>query len=93
MDGRSEGRFSGRDPEPRPGIPSGHMIGAKNVPFHTFMNSETKLFKTKQEIQQGNNDAGLWEGGGVGGGNILSFYLNSICNRTQGFHNDCQIHV
>jgi len=33
LDARSSGRFSGSAPEPRPGIKSGHMPGALNVPF------------------------------------------------------------
>jgi thiosulfate/3-mercaptopyruvate sulfurtransferase len=31
-DARPAGRFAGRDPEPRPGLVSGHMPGAKSVP-------------------------------------------------------------
>jgi thiosulfate/3-mercaptopyruvate sulfurtransferase len=31
-DARSPGRFAGTEPEPRPGVRSGHMPGAKNVP-------------------------------------------------------------
>ena len=31
-DARPAGRFSGRDPEPRPGMPSGHMPGAVSLP-------------------------------------------------------------
>ncbi len=30
---RSAGRFAGTAPEPRPGLPSGHMPGATSVPF------------------------------------------------------------
>jgi thiosulfate/3-mercaptopyruvate sulfurtransferase len=33
IDARSSGRFSGREPEPRAGLRSGHMPGALNVPF------------------------------------------------------------
>jgi thiosulfate/3-mercaptopyruvate sulfurtransferase len=33
VDLRSAGRFEGREPEPRPGLPSGHMEGAINLPF------------------------------------------------------------
>jgi thiosulfate/3-mercaptopyruvate sulfurtransferase len=33
VDARSAGRFSGREPEPRSGLNSGHMPGALNVPF------------------------------------------------------------
>ncbi len=31
-DARSPGRFAGTDPEPRPGVRSGHIPGARNVP-------------------------------------------------------------
>jgi thiosulfate/3-mercaptopyruvate sulfurtransferase len=31
-DARPAGRFSGAEPEPRPGMRSGHMPGARNVP-------------------------------------------------------------
>jgi len=31
-DARPAGRFAGRDPEPRPNLPSGHMPGAVNLP-------------------------------------------------------------
>ncbi len=33
VDLRSAGRFEGREPEPRPGLPSGHMESAINLPF------------------------------------------------------------
>lgn len=33
VDMRSAGRFEGREPEPRPGLPSGHMPGARNLPY------------------------------------------------------------
>ena len=33
VDARSAGRFAGREPEPRAGLRSGHMPGAKNLPF------------------------------------------------------------
>jgi len=33
LDARSEGRFQGRDPEPRQGLRGGHMPNAINVPF------------------------------------------------------------
>jgi thiosulfate/3-mercaptopyruvate sulfurtransferase len=37
VDMRAPGRFSGRDPEPRAGLPSGHMPGAINLPFNTLV--------------------------------------------------------
>lgn len=33
VDARPAGRFKGADPEPRAGLKSGHMPGAKSVPF------------------------------------------------------------
>ena len=33
VDARPAARFAGAAPEPRPGLPSGHMPGARNVPF------------------------------------------------------------
>jgi thiosulfate/3-mercaptopyruvate sulfurtransferase len=33
LDARSAGRFAGTAPEPRAGIPSGHMLGAISLPF------------------------------------------------------------
>lgn len=33
LDARSEGRFLGREPEPRPGLRPGHMPSALNLPF------------------------------------------------------------
>ncbi|MBY0335363.1 MAG: sulfurtransferase [Acetobacteraceae bacterium] len=33
LDARAAGRFAGTAPEPRPGLPSGHMPGAANLPF------------------------------------------------------------
>lgn len=33
IDARPVGRFEGRDPEPRAGLPSGHIPGSKNLPW------------------------------------------------------------
>ena len=33
LDARAAGRFAGSAPEPRPGLPSGHMPGSRNLPF------------------------------------------------------------
>ncbi len=33
LDARSAGRFQGREPEPRPGLKSGHIPTSKNLPF------------------------------------------------------------
>jgi thiosulfate/3-mercaptopyruvate sulfurtransferase len=37
VDARSAGRFAGTAPEPRPGLKSGHMPGALNLPYDTLL--------------------------------------------------------
>ena len=37
VDARSAGRFNGTAPEPRPGLPSGHMPGAINLPWESLL--------------------------------------------------------
>eukprot|EP01138_Halocafeteria_seosinensis_P009753 gb/GECG01009964.1/.p1 GENE.gb/GECG01009964.1/~~gb/GECG01009964.1/.p1 ORF type:complete len:297 (+),score=33.47 gb/GECG01009964.1/:1-891(+) len=43
LDARSEGRFQGTAPEPRPGIPSGHMPGAINIPFTSLLDEKNRM--------------------------------------------------
>ncbi|MCA3349798.1 MAG: sulfurtransferase [Roseomonas sp.] len=40
LDARTKGRFDGTAPEPRPGLPSGHMPGAQSVPFNELLNAD-----------------------------------------------------
>ena len=40
IDARSAPRFKGEVPEPRPGLCSGHIPGAKNVPYSTLLNPD-----------------------------------------------------
>ena len=53
VDARSKGRFLGTDVEPRRTLPSGHIVGAKNIPFTEVINPETKILKSKHELQEG----------------------------------------
>lgn len=46
-DARSPGRFAGTEPEPRPGIRSGHMPGAHNVPFSALSENGELLPKDR----------------------------------------------
>ncbi|EJD55435.1 Rhodanese-like protein [Auricularia subglabra TFB-10046 SS5] len=39
FDARSKGRYLGIDPEPRPGLSSGHMPHALSLPFQSFLES------------------------------------------------------
>jgi thiosulfate/3-mercaptopyruvate sulfurtransferase len=43
LDARAKGRFDGTAPEPRPGLPSGHMPGAANVPFLELLNPDQTM--------------------------------------------------
>jgi len=41
VDARSRGRFQGTDPEPRPGLRSGHIPSSFSMPFTEFLESHT----------------------------------------------------
>ncbi|KAI6045120.1 Rhodanese-like domain-containing protein [Pisolithus marmoratus] len=41
VDARARGRFMGTDPEPRPGLPSGHIPHSFSVPFNAFLRTHT----------------------------------------------------
>ena len=40
LDARAKGRFDGTAPEPRAGLPSGHMPGAANLPYGELLNPD-----------------------------------------------------
>ncbi|KAF9643839.1 thiosulfate sulfurtransferase [Thelephora ganbajun] len=58
LDARAHGRFLGTDPEPRPGLPSGHVPNSFSLPFNLFLAQNTNIvsgetytrFKTRDEI-------------------------------------------
>lgn len=50
VDARAPGRFRGEEAEPRPGLRSGHIPGARNVPFKTLLNADGTL-KSPAEIR------------------------------------------
>ncbi|TIQ35476.1 MAG: 3-mercaptopyruvate sulfurtransferase [Mesorhizobium sp.] len=56
-DARSPGRFVGTDPEPRPGVRSGHMPGAHNVPVAAL--SENGELLPKDRLRKVIEDAGI----------------------------------
>ncbi|TFK76874.1 thiosulfate sulfurtransferase [Pluteus cervinus] len=41
LDARPRGRYLGQDPEPRPGLPSGHIPRSFSLPFDTFLQQHT----------------------------------------------------
>jgi thiosulfate/3-mercaptopyruvate sulfurtransferase len=52
LDARSKGRWEGTDPEPRPGLRSGHMPGSTSVPFQELLHPETKALLSPEELKQ-----------------------------------------
>ncbi|KAJ1954006.1 hypothetical protein EC988_002666, partial [Linderina pennispora] len=57
VDARPNGRFTGREPEFRPGLSSGHMPYAINVPFIQVTNGSE--LKSPDEIRKVFEDAGM----------------------------------
>lgn len=49
VDARPAGRFEGRDPEPRPGLRSGHIPGSKSIPSQSLLNPNG-TFKSPDEL-------------------------------------------
>ena len=58
VDARSAGRFAGTEPEPRAGLRSGHMPGAKNLPFNQLVNADGTM-KSPDEIRASFAAAGI----------------------------------
>lgn len=58
VDARSEPRFTGAEPDPRPGVEPGHMPGAKNLPYgHLF--TPDGAWKTGAALAAAFTDAGV----------------------------------
>jgi thiosulfate/3-mercaptopyruvate sulfurtransferase len=58
VDARSAGRYAGTEPEPRPGLRSGHMPGSRNVPYGSLVNAEGLLLPP-EELRRRFEDAGV----------------------------------
>ena len=58
VDARSAPRFRGEAPEPRPGLRSGHMPGAINLPFDRLLTAEGRM-KSPEEIAAAFEAAGV----------------------------------
>lgn len=51
LDARPKGRYLGTDPEPRPGLPSGHIPHSLSLPFTAFLDTNTyKPTPTSEEV-------------------------------------------
>jgi thiosulfate/3-mercaptopyruvate sulfurtransferase len=51
LDARSNSRFTGAEAEPRPGLKSGHMPGAVNIPWRSLLDADGRL-KNDHALQQ-----------------------------------------
>lgn len=52
LDARSPGRFAGREPEPRPGLPSGHIPGSRNVPFDRVLDPHSGCVQPLERLRE-----------------------------------------
>lgn len=52
LDARSRERWEGTEPEPRPGLPSGHMPGSISVPFQELLHPGTRALLPPEELKQ-----------------------------------------
>jgi thiosulfate/3-mercaptopyruvate sulfurtransferase len=58
VDARGQGRFEGREAEPRLGVNPGHMPGAKNLPMGNLFNADG-TYKSKDELSAAFTAAGV----------------------------------
>jgi len=58
VDARPAARFEGTEPEPRPGLRSGHLPGSRNVPSQSLINADGTL-KSEAELSKIFADAGI----------------------------------
>ncbi len=59
VDARPKGRFDGTAPEPRPGLPSGHMPNAVNLPFMDLMDAETRCMLPAAQLRDRFNQVNI----------------------------------
>lgn len=87
VDARSTGRFRGEEPEPRPGLKSGHMPGSRNLPWTDII--DNGRLKPPAEVAAAFRGAGVdlskpvvtTCGSGVSAA-ILSLALETAANRS-----------
>ena len=59
LDARGRGRFEGTEPEPRPGLRSGHIPGSLNLPFLQFIDADAKTWREPDVIRAAFAGAGV----------------------------------
>jgi thiosulfate/3-mercaptopyruvate sulfurtransferase len=52
LDARSEGRFRGTEPEPRPGLKGGHIPASRNLPFQVLIDPAAGTMRPPTELMQ-----------------------------------------
>ena len=52
LDARSKGRWAGTEPEPRPGLPSGHMPGSFSVPITDLLDPVNKTLLSGDDLRK-----------------------------------------
>ena len=58
LDARGRARFEGAEPDPRPGVGSGHIPGSRNLPFSELY-KEDGTFRSREELRQAFGAAGV----------------------------------
>ena len=58
LDARGKPRFEGTEADPRPGVASGHIPGAKNLPFAALYKDDG-TFKAREDIRRLFDEAGV----------------------------------
>jgi thiosulfate/3-mercaptopyruvate sulfurtransferase len=58
LDARGKGRFEGSEPDPRPGVETGHIPGARNLPYSALYD-EDGTFRAPGELRRLFADAGI----------------------------------
>jgi thiosulfate/3-mercaptopyruvate sulfurtransferase len=59
IDARAADRFEGRAAEPRPGIRSGHIPGARSVPYNNLFDGATGAMKPLDDLRKAFTGAGV----------------------------------
>jgi thiosulfate/3-mercaptopyruvate sulfurtransferase len=61
LDARSQSRFAGETPEPRPGLRSGHIPGSRNLPYESLVGADGSML-SGAALQAKFADAGMdWQ--------------------------------
>jgi len=59
VDARSANRFSGTEPESRPGLKSGHIPGSHNLPYNELLDTDTGKLKNANQLAELYREKGI----------------------------------